>query len=474
MNQPRCIISTSLIALLFCFASSVVNADDDAEAGKKLHEELLLTERFYHDEELNAFVDRIGQKVAANGDWPELEYHFFIIDSGAINAFALPGGYIYINRGLINYLTSEAQLAAVLAHEVAHVTRRHHDRRDNTNTMGNVAAFMASLLTMNSGVGDAVSIWNAARVSGFGREMELEADEWGAQYLYKSGYDPEAMIEVLGVLKDHETFMNREARNAGAQSSYHGVFASHPRGDTRLKEVVAQAGTLPPGEEYQGRDEYRELVDGLVFGESANSNAPPGKARYVHKGLAVTFVFPDDWIRTTQGSTIKVESRDGSISLTLEVASIADQELTAEDMLLARRSASDLDEAQSLSQNMDRNEAVTGFIEVESEATRQRVAAVKLGSNAYFLSAVLPENPDEETDALHLEIMQSFRRASNADLPPDREYRIYYERLEPGDTFLDLARKSVLGRQAEAYLRLINGYYPSGEAQPGTWMKLVK
>ncbi len=461
-----------LICLLSfgCFGS--VAQADEAAVGKKLHEELLLSERFYHDEELNAYVDRIGQKLAANSDWPELEYHFFIIDSGDINAFALPGGYIYVNRGLLNYLTSEAQLAGVLAHEIAHVTRHHHDRRDSTNTMGNIASFMATLLTMNSNVGEAVSIWNAARVSGFGREMELEADEYGAAYLYKSGYDPQAMIEVLGILKDHETFLNREARNAGGQSSYHGVFASHPRSDTRLKEVVAQAGMLPPGEAYQGRDEYRQAVDGILFGESANSNAPPGKARYVHKGLAITFVYPDDWQRTTQGSTIHISSRDGHIALSLEVAKISDIEASAEALLLAYRNAQTLHDAKALNENMDKKEAVTGFLETDSG--RQRQAAIKLGSNIYYFSALLPEQPGEDTDALHLEIMSSFRRAANSDLPPDREYHIYYKRLEPGETFLDLSRNSVLGQHAESLLRLINGYYPSGTPQPGTWMKLVR
>jgi predicted Zn-dependent protease len=445
---------------------------DEVEVGRELHEELLMTERFYQDEALNSYVNDIGQKLAANSDWPEIEYHFFVVDSGDINAFALPGGYIYLNRGLINYLTSEAQLAAVLAHEIAHVTRHHHDRRDRTNTMGNIAAFAASLITMNSGVGEAVSIWNAARVSGFGRDMELEADEYGAEYLYRTGYDPEAMIEVLGILKDHETFMNREARNAGAQSTYHGVFSSHPRGDTRLKEVVAQAGMLLPGEEFQGRDTYRGIVDGVVFGQSANSNAPPGKARYVHKGLAVTFTYPDDWERTTSGSTISVASRSGDIELKLEVAAITDNELTAEELLLARYSVDEILNTASHSPIYEEEEAITGFVQFGMLV--QRVAAVKLGTNAYYFSTVLPGNADEEADQVQLEIMASFRQASQNDLPPDRELQIYYKRLEPGQAFLDLARTSVLGAQAEAYLRLINGYYPSGEAQPGTWMKLVE
>ena len=455
---------------IFIFTAFVTA--DEVDTGREEHEKLLQTEHFYSHEALEAYVDEIGQRLAANSDWTDIDYHFFVVDSGDINAFALPGGYIYVNRGLLNYLTSEAQLAAVLAHEIAHVTRHHHVRRSRTNTAGNLAAFMASLITLNSGVGEAVSLWNATRVSGFGRDMELEADEYGAEYLYRTGYDPQAMIEVLGILKDHGTFINQVVRGAGGQSSYHGIFASHPRGDTRLKEVVAQAGVLPPGEAFVGRNEYREVTEGTVFGSSASTNAPPGKARYVHKGLAVTFVYPKDWKRTTSGATINVESFDSSIALSLEVASITDPDLTAEQMLLTKHSATEISDRDFLSDQYAFEDAMTGFLEIEGQ--KQRVAAIKLGSNIYYFSSVMPGNAESEIDAIQLEIMQSFRRASASDLPPEKEMTVYYRRLEPGETFADLARTSPLGSYAEQYLRLMNGYYPSGEAQPGTWMKLVR
>ena len=458
-----------LFSLIF-FALPTLS--DEVDTGREEHEKLLQTEHFYKNEELEAYVDEIGQRLAANSDWTDIDYHFFVVDSGDINAFALPGGYIYVNRGLLNYLTSEAQLAAVLAHEIAHVTRHHHVRRSRTNTAGNLAAFMASLITLNSGVGEAVSLWNATRVSGFGRDMELEADEYGAEYLYATGYDPQAMIEVLGILKDHGTFINQVVRGAGGQSSYHGIFASHPRGDTRLKEVVAQAGFLPPGEAFVGRDKYREITEGIVFGPSASTNAPPGQARYIHKGLAITFLYPNDWSRNTSGATINVESPASDISLKLEVASITDFDLTAEQMLLAKYSATEIDERDFLADKYEFEDAMTGFLEIEGN--KQRVAAIKLGSNIYYFSSVMPGNAEEEIDAVHLEIMQSFRQASPSDLPPEKEMEVYYRRLEPGETFADLARTSILGSYADQYLRLMNGYYPSGEAQPGTWMKLVR
>lgn len=462
-----CLSLAWLVLANFTYAQS-----SQVEQGRRMHEDLLKTERFHQGEALNAYVNEIGQRLAANSSWPDLEYHFFVLDDPGINAFALPGGYIYINRGLLSFMTSESQLAAVLAHEIAHVTQRHHSRQSRAANLGNLAAFVATVATWNSSVGEAVSLWNAERISGFGRDMELEADEYGAVYLYRTGYDPQAIIEVLGILKDHETFMSREARAQGRSSTYHGVFASHPRNDTRLKEVVAQAGVMPPGEGFQGRDEYRQITDGLLFGPALDANAPPGFNRFIHRGLGVTFLFPADWSRQTQGSTITLEGPGGLFRVSLSVVRITDAEQDATSALLGHLGAERLRSDQPLYSDKEKAEAVTGL--VDTPAGRERVAAIKYGGNFYFFRALAPLDPDKAADETLLGLMGSFRDLRAADIPPDFETRIYYRRLEPGETFADLASSSPLGNQAETYLRLLNGYYPNGESQPGTWMKLVK
>ena len=219
------ILSLTLVLM----ASGALLAESKAEkTGRELHEELLQTERFYADEALNQYVESVGQKLVAASGWEEFDFHFFILDDPGINAFAFPGGYVYINRGLLTYMNSEAQLAAVLGHEIAHVTRDHHSRQQNAAGLAKLASFVSTVATWNSNVGDAIDIWNAARISGFGREMELEADEYGATYLYRSGYDPNAIIEILSILKDHETLSSSEARAAGQQGTYHGVFFDPP------------------------------------------------------------------------------------------------------------------------------------------------------------------------------------------------------------------------------------------------------
>ncbi len=456
--------------LLLC-SSSLFAEDPEVKMGREAHEELLKTTHFYDDPELLAYVDSVGQKLAANSDWPEIDYHFFIVDDPGINAFALPGGYIYINRGLMSYLTSEAQLAAVLAHEIAHVTRHHAARRNSKQRWGNAAAFVASILTWNSNVGEAIRLENAVAISGYGREMELEADEYGAIYMYRSGYDPNAMIELMTILKEHEIFTVRRGRDSGrAPSTYHGVFSTHPRSDTRLQEVIAQAGQLPPGEAFQGRDVYREATKNMVYGENVTQVAPPGYQRYASKGLGVTFEYPSGWQRVTEGQSIVLSSPD-NIQLEISVARPQPDLSDPKELLKQRFQVEDLKQAEAVTEGRQQDAAQAM---IDTENGEKRVAVIKSGSYEYYFNTVRPVSLSEPQDEAVKRIIASFRRAENRDFPPEQVRTIYYHRLAPGETFAELASNNILGQYTEDELRLINGYYPSGEPQPGTWIKMVQ
>ena len=457
--------------LLFFTALPLISVAESADAkkGREAHERLSQFTHFYTDEKVNAYVREIGEKLVANSDWPDYDFHFFVVDSPGINAFAADGGYIYINRGLLSYLTSEAQLAAVLAHEIAHVTKRHLTRQRRQQTLGNVTAFVASIATQNGNLGEAIQLENAVRVSGFGRDMELEADEFGAAYLYQSGYDPEALIEVLGILKDHQTFSTRQ--RGGQAQTYHGVFATHPRSDQRLREVIDQAGKLPPGEAFVGRTKFREIIDGMVFGENDNSVRPPGYDRYSSRGLGVTFAYPDSWVRSTKGQTIMLSSDDG-IELHIDVSKPDDISPTAEELLSTEHQITKLEKAEGVydQDDTEKEEALMGIS--QAEEGDKRVALIKLGENTYFFESQSPSPLSKEADERIVNVIRSFRRAEPADFPPNDIKEVAFRRLEPGETFSELAQNNSLGRDTEDFLRLINGYFPNGEAQPGTWIKL--
>ena len=465
-----------VLLLVICQAISLAYAKSNDKARKK-HEELIKTLPLYEHPELNAYINRVGQKIAQNSDKPNIDYYFYIIDDPGINAFTPGNGYIYMNRGLLTFFTSEAQLAAVLAHEIGHVTENHVGRQKRNAVLGKVAATAATIVTRHGSVGDAITLSNAARFSGYGREMELEADERAAEYLYRSNYNPSAMLEVLGVLKDHQRFSSQKEKNKGRNGgTYHGVFSTHPRNDKRLKEVITKAGSLPPGEDFVGRDELRNILTGVVFGENYTGNKVPGRERYTHKGLGITFTYPEGWSRRNKGKDIILKDAAKTIQLKITLEKTKDKKLTSKEVLQAKY-PNDLKQITELGNQSKEGKAAKNARDLGTTARylQQRVAVIKIGRHTYYFQGIAKNGKlTEEQDKQFLEIINSFRRATRKDLPPDNIKTIYYERLKPGVTFADLAKNRILGTYTEDYLRLINGYYPKGEPEPGTWVKLVK
>jgi len=217
----------------------------EAKIGAENHQEFVDKGMLYDDPKLQEYVSRIGQRLVKHSDEPDMTFTFTVIDSPAVNASAYPGGYIYIYRGLLAYLENEAELAGVLGHEIAHVTARHHGRGKAHHVSNQVLSTTAGILTGSGNVYGATRAYGHEIVSGYGREMELEADGLGAEYMHSSGYDPEALLDVIGVLKDHQRYQRLKARDGGQQVAvYHGLYATHPRNDQRLQTVVRKAAEL--------------------------------------------------------------------------------------------------------------------------------------------------------------------------------------------------------------------------------------
>ena len=147
------------------------------------HQRLIDTIGIYDDPETAAYINAIGQRLVANSSRPNDTFTFTLLDSPDINAFALPGGFIYVNRGLLAYLETEAELAGVIAHEIGHITENHHSRRSTQQTTTTVLATTAYILTGSGDLYDAAQMYGAEVVSGFGRDMELEADAAGAEFI---------------------------------------------------------------------------------------------------------------------------------------------------------------------------------------------------------------------------------------------------------------------------------------------------
>jgi len=487
-------IASLLVLMAGCSVNPATGTPDlvfkseskEIELGKELHEKIIETTPIYTHTELQEYVDAIGQKVVKNSHRPELSYTFTVIDAPDINAFALPGGYIYINRGLIGYLNSEAQLAAVLAHEVGHVTARHAIRQDTAKAGAKASTAVVSILSIlttgTSVLGDVTDLWSSAAVMGYGREMELEADGLGAEYLFNSGYNPKAMIEVIALLKDQERFSRLLARESGQKaSSYHGLFSSHPRNDTRLQEVVGKANALAKAQAGTDNvDTFRDKTEGLVFGINfqAQSKKSKEKNTYSHARLGFSIDFPLNWSVENQRSNIIANAADQHAQIKLAI-----------DLLKSPKAPNEYIRDQLKIPFLKQSEAIgqfglIGHMGIAPEGTvingvpsshPSRIAVLYQGRRAYVLHGLVSNTVEGiDDDELFVKAIRSFRPSRTARIKAVKSKTIHYVKANQDTNFKRLAQHIKLGKYTEQQLRLLNGYYPKGEPKPGDWLKIVR
>ncbi len=252
--HPRC-----------AYGFTIISEAEENEIGKKADEEILRRFGRYRDQELQAYVESIGQRLLEGIGPTSFRYSFKIIDMPEVNAMALPGGYIYITRGMLGMLNTEAQLAGVLGHEIGHATAR-HAAKQLTKAFG---AQILSLGLMALSPGGRENAGNWAMVStalfdhvllGYGREAELEADDLGLRTAYRAGYDPREMVTFLKAMKVKERL---EALG------YHGFQGTHPETTDRIVKAETMSSILVEqggGSLEVKANEYKAHLDGLVYG----------------------------------------------------------------------------------------------------------------------------------------------------------------------------------------------------------------
>ena len=441
---------------------SVELPDDIAEEHQKLVDNIGI----YDDPELDAYVRQVGERLLRDSGITSPTFSFTLLDSPDINAFALPGGLIYMNRGLLAYLDTEAELAGVLAHEIGHITERHHSRRKTAQMTSKVAAVSAYILTGSGDVYDAASMYGAEIISGFGRDMELEADSAGAEYLHQTGYDVDSMLSVIGVLKDQEQYRRAQAKASGKPSgTYHGLYASHPRNDLRLRTVIRAANDLdlaemPDNPEIPG--EYRRQTEGLVYGASAEAQSDPN--RFYHNKLNFTFAHPPGWTVRQSSREIVASSADGSQTLTIGLARIDPAQDT--EASLVEGAQGDVSDLEALEQY-----GLTGTTAVASSGGQSARLAVIDHSYRFLFEG---DATDFATaDPAFRTIIDSFRPLTARERVTGTSHTLHYIQVPRGATFASLA-SGVKLPDAENQLRLINGYYPTGEPRTGDWVKVIR
>lgn len=464
---------------------SVMSEQDEIAEGKKAHAEVLKEYGVYPDPKLQAYVNELGQRLAKQSHRANLQWTFTVLDSPEINAFALPGGYVYVTRGIMAYLDSEAELAGVIGHEIGHVTARHGAQRATRQQRAGIGVLAATVLGAvleGAGVGGATDLASQASqaaaagyVASYSREQELQADQLGAEYLARNQYNPQNMVEVIEVLKNQERFAADRAKAEGKpEPSASNWLSSHPANDKRLADIktIAAKYSGQYGDSFRAR--YLQAVDGMTFGEGREQGVTRGRNFY-HEPLGFALTAPSGWQVKNSAEAIALVNAAGDAGLIVRLVP-ANAGSTHEEII--RNVVKPVDgrtERRSLHGQSATH--FTGTVRNQQGQASQVMLTLVTGPGGrhYLMQYAGKDAAALQRATTQLgEAESSFRPLNAADRAAARPWTVKTVPFPRGG-FSELASGSPLPAPAEERLRLINSAYGGGgEPRAGQPVKVVR
>jgi len=446
----------------------VAKPTDSNPAAQREHQRILLAYGgAYQDARVEALISKTVDRLVAASERPDLHYKVTILNSPAINAFALPNGHLYVTRGLVALANDTSELASVLSHEMAHVIARHAAIREDQIRIAALRSRVATDLFNDPQMGALALAKSKIALATFSRGQELEADGIGVGISSRAGFDPYGGVRFLGAM-ERTADLKPAAGALAADPKYLDFLSSHPATPDRIKVTQANARQYSgPGRGERDRAEYLSSIDGLVYGEDPSEGFVRGR-RFLHPRLGFVFTAPDGFVLDNTSQAVLGMDTSGNNALRLDVVQVpADQRLT--DYLTS-----------GWIENVDpatvQETAVSGFPAAAGVAKGDqwtfRLYALRFGADVYrFIFAT--KQPSPESDQAFRESIDSFRRMTPAEIQTAKPLRVRVITAKAGDTPELLAgQMAVKDRALERFL-ILNGLQPTDHLKPGDEVKVV-
>jgi predicted Zn-dependent protease len=445
---------------------SLISEQQEIAMGQQTDAEVRSQYGVYASPALEAYVSAAGAALAARTQRPNLAYHFAVLDSPVINAFAAPGGYIFVTRGLLALMTSEDELAVVVGHELGHVNARHSVKRMSEMMLAQVG------LAAGSAVSPTIAKLSGAAGAGvqllflkFSRDDEYQADSLGIDYARRAGYDPGSMVTFFDAMQKNGDLSGGRA--------IPGFLSTHPLTADRVREVKAM---LKPEDSRLAHnpDVFLQKLDTLVYGDDPRQGFVEGAVFY-HPGLRFQFAIPSGWKVENTPAMVHLASADGNGVLVLQAEKSQDGVTD-----FAKKKASELQNSRLLA---EKNLTVNGLscfeqsyavTQQDQSQLRLRRSYIKKGDMVYTFSALSLDQNFSNYQGTFNQTVGSFNELTNPAYLNRQPKRLALVRADGATALQEIFRKQGLAQNLWTQFAIMNGMEAASVPAKGRLIKILR
>lgn len=473
------LIALVVIALLFPSCSTnpatgksvltgLMSPESARKIGRQEHQKIIQQFGVVRNQKVTNFANNIMRRLEKHSERKDVTYRMTVLDTDMINAFAVPGGYLYVTRGLLGIANSEDEVAAVIAHEMGHITAQHSAQQYSQGRLLELGGLILGAATGSQSMTDAASIGSNLYLKGYSRHHEYEADDLGIRYLTYEGYNPKAMAIFLKNLERHKKWEAEKSKNKGSIPEYLSTHPSTPKRVERATSIAEEKGYANQNETSSGRSTYMTMIDGVDIGESSVKGVMRGQ-RYAHASRDMTMVFPEGFtvdirpmsVLVTQGTKGMLQS---SKKITFKTISTSD----SLEKYFANHNWDDFNITQK--NGFERAEGVTHLLNRTTA-----IIALKDGNTIYRFFLEAKNANREKTFNTLRSIADSFRRLKENEKTLYRAHTIRTFQAKQGNTLIAVATELPKPYTNDVeLLRVLNGLDASEDFKAGVTYKTIR
>jgi len=451
---------------------SLMSEQQEIATGQQLDGEVIKQMGVYNDPELQRYVNDIGMRIAKISPRPNLPWKFTVVNQPAVNAFALPGGFIYVTRGIMPFLDDEAELAGVLGHEIGHVTARHSAQQYTKATGASIGVTLLSIFVPQARPFQGLTETALGVLFlKYGRDDENQADELGAQYAAQGGWDPRGVAGMLSTL-------DRIDASQGSSKGVPNWLSTHPAPANRvehMQQVIAKIPDTHPGAGMGERDRatFLQKVDGIIFGDNPEEGIVRGN-QFLHKDMRFALAFPPGWDvqNTPQQVVAKDPNADAFVLLELvpQASGSIDQVAVGSMQNAGFRALSG---GRTQLHGLD---AFVGTYQGNLQGLGNsivRAAHISHDGKVFMVAGIAPQQVYQRVQGELDTAVSSFRPLSQQEAANLQPNRVDLYTVRQGDTWESIASRAGDGTIKPSTLAIMNHRNPSEAPPPGARIKIV-